>query len=154
MTPISVAATTNRTASVGTWAPVSTVHLPGTDGGSEHETGNDDLMAAATATTATYSGLDSATVTVEQMKWTIRNYVTQYCFPNVKFIMKKERLAYYPPGTNSKSYCAMVTKGCCLPAGVDRCQWWEAVARRTVKRKIAQLRSNKINALKKAYYGK
>jgi hypothetical protein len=83
---VAASETTNRTTSVATRAPVSTVHLPGTDGGSEHETGADDLTKATAATTAAYSGLDSSSATVEQMKWTIHNYVTQYFFPNVKFI--------------------------------------------------------------------
>jgi hypothetical protein len=154
VTSVGASETTNLTASVATRAPVSTVHLPGTDGGSEHETGTDDLTKATAATTVAYSGLDSATSIADNMKWAIRNYVTQYFFPNVKFITKNEKLAYYPPGTNSTSYCAIITKGCNLPPGVDLAGWWETVAKRTVKRKIAQLRSDKINALKKTYFGK
>jgi hypothetical protein len=155
-TVASVAAseTTNPTASVGTGVPVSSVHLRGTDGGSEHETGTDDLTKATADTTAAYGDLNSSAASHEQMMFTIRNYVTQHFFPNVKFITKKEKLAYYPPGTNTTSYCAIITRGCNLPPGVDYAQWWETVAKRTVKRKIAQLRSDKINALRKAYYGK
>jgi hypothetical protein len=82
--------TTYPTARVATRAPVSTVHLPGTDGGSEDETGTDDLTKATAATTVAYSGLDSPTSIPDNMKWAIRNYVTQYFFSK-REIHNKER---------------------------------------------------------------
>jgi hypothetical protein len=149
--------TTQPTASVATNAPVSTVHVQGTDDNSAVGTGNDELTAAAsaaTATTAAFTALSSPTSNLTQMKFTIRNFVTQHFFPQVKFITKKEKLAYYRPGANPGSYCNIITRGCHLPQGQDHAQWWETIAKRVVKRKIAQLRSDKITALKKAYYGK
>jgi hypothetical protein len=138
--------------------PPSTVHVLGPDGGGDHETGIDEPTKATAATTLAYGNLDSASATNVQMTFTIRNYVTQYFFPSVKFITKKEKLAFYPPGTNPTSYYAIITRGCNLPQGIDLAQWWETVAKRVakrvVKRKIAQLRSDKIIAFKKAYFGK
>jgi hypothetical protein len=156
-TVVAESATTNPTASVATNVPVSTVHLAGTDDNSEVGTGNEELTvtpSAASATTAAFAAMSSPVTALENMKFTIRNFVTQHFFPSVKFITKKEKLAYYPPGSNPRSYCNIIMKGCNLPEGQDHAQWWETIAKRTVKRKIAQLRSDKINALKKAYYGK
>jgi hypothetical protein len=146
---VAASQTTNTTASASTRMSPSTVHVLGLDGGGDHETGNDELTKATAATTAAYGNLDSASASNVQMTFTIRNYVTQYFFPTVKFITKKEKLAFYPPGTNPTSYYAIITRGCNLPQGIDLAQWWETVAKRVVKRKIAQLRSDKITALKK-----
>jgi hypothetical protein len=152
---MSVAAsrTTSTTASASTRMPPRTVHVPGLDGGGNHETGNDELTKATAATTLAYGNRDSDSASNMQMAFTIRNYVTQYFFPSVKFITKKEKLALYPPGTNPTSYCAIITRGCNLPHGIDLAKWWETVAKRVVKREINQLRSDKITALKKAYFG-
>jgi hypothetical protein len=151
---VAASATTNTTASAATQRLPTSVNIRGTDGGSDHGTVNDALTQATAATTAAYSGPDSGAADLNQMEFTIRNYVTQHFFPSVKFITKKEKLAYYAPGTNPTSYCARIIRGCHLPPDLDPAQWWETVAKRTVKRKIAQLRSDKINALKKAYFGK
>jgi hypothetical protein len=88
------------------------------------------------------------------MTFTIRNFVTQDFFRKVKFITKKEKLAYYSPITNPMSYCAIVTRGCHLPPGINPVTWWETVARRVVNKKVNQLRSDKMTALKKQYFGK
>jgi hypothetical protein len=63
-------------------------------------------------------------------------------------------MAFYPPGTNPTSYCAIITRGCNLPIGTDLVKWWETVAKRVVKKTINQLRSDKMTAFKKAYFGK
>jgi hypothetical protein len=134
--------------------PVSSVHVPSTAGGVDQDTTIDDLTKATAATTAAYGDLNSASATNTQMTFTIRNYITQHFFPVVKFITMMDQLAFYLPGTNPESYCAVITRGCNLPQGTNLAQWWETVARRVVKRKINQLRSDKINALKKTYFGK
>jgi hypothetical protein len=108
------------------------------------ETANDELTkATAAATTLAYGNLDSTHATNTQMTFTIRHYVTQHFFPKVKFITKKEKMAFYPPGTIPMSYCAIITRGCNLPIGTDLVKWWETVAKRVVKKQIAQLRSDK-----------
>jgi hypothetical protein len=114
--------------------PPSTVHVLGPGGGGDHETANDELTKATAATTLAYGNLDSTRATNAQMTFTIRNYVTQHFFPKVKFITKKEKLAFYPPGTNPTSYCAIITRGCNLPIGTDLVKWWETVAKRVVKK--------------------
>jgi hypothetical protein len=125
------------------------VNVLGPGGGGDHETANDELTKATAATTLAYGNLDSTRATNAQMTFTIRNYVTQHFFPKVKFITKKEKLALYPPGTSPTSYCAIITRGCNLPIGTDLVKWWETVAKRVVKNKINQLRSDKMTALKK-----
>jgi hypothetical protein len=127
--------TTNTTASGSTRMPPHTVHVPPVPGGGgEHETTTNDLTKATEATTAAYGGQDSAFATNLQMTFTIRNYVTQHFFPYVNFITKKEKLAFYPPGTNPASYCAIITRGCNLPRGTNLAKWWETVAKRVVKK--------------------
>jgi hypothetical protein len=130
------------------------VHVLGPGGGGDYETPTNDLTKATAATTVAFGGQDSAATLNAQMTFTIRNYVTQHFFPKVKFITKKEKLAYYSPRTNPTSYCAIITSGCNLPEGTDLAQWWETVAKRVVKKKVNQLRSDKMTALKKAYFGK
>jgi hypothetical protein len=131
---VATSRTTNTTASASTQMPPRTVHVPGPGGGGDHETANDELTKATAATTLAYGNRDSASASNAQMTFTIRNYVTQYFFPMVKFITKKEKLAFYPPGTNPTSYCAVITRGCNLPQGIDLAKWWETVAKRVVKK--------------------
>jgi hypothetical protein len=89
------------------------------------------------------------------LRMMIRNYVTQHFFKHVKFITRGKKLAYFDPkNQHPNTYCAVVTKGCNLPPGTDSVQWWETLARREVRRKVTQLRSDRIAALKWAYYGK
>jgi hypothetical protein len=85
---------------------------------------------------------------------TIRNDITQHFFKHVKFITRGKKLAYFDPNQYSNTYCAVVTKGCNLPPGTDCVQWWETLVRREVPRKVTQLRSDRIAAMKWAYYGK
>jgi hypothetical protein len=125
---VAASGTVNMTTSASTQMPPRTVHVPGPDGGGDHETANDELTKDAAATTLAYGNLDSAFATNVQMTVTIRNYVTQHFFPTVKFITKKEKLAFYPPGTNPTSYCAIITRVCNLPQGIDLAKWWETVA--------------------------
>jgi hypothetical protein len=128
------------------------VPVPGVSG--DHETANDELTRDTTATTEAFGGQDSDATLNAQMMFTIRNYVTTHFFPKVKFITKKEKLAFYSTRSKPMSYCAIITRGCNLPQGTDVAQWWETVARRAVKKKVNQLRSDKMTALKKAYFGK
>jgi hypothetical protein len=131
---VAASRTTNMTASASTQMPPRTVHVPGPDGGGDHETANDGLTKATAATTLAYGNLDSVSGTNVQMTFTIRNYVTQHFFPMVKFITKKEKLAFYPSGSNPTSYCAIITRGCDLPRGTNLAKWWETVAKRVVKK--------------------
>jgi hypothetical protein len=146
--------TKNPTPSVATNAPVSTVHYHGTDMESAVGTGIEELSVAASENTLAFAGMASHAASLQTMKWTIHSFVTVNFFPNIKFITKKEKLAYYPERTYTSSYCSLITIGCNLPPGLDHANWWETVAKRVVKRKLSQLWSDKINALKKAYYGK
>jgi hypothetical protein len=130
------------------------VNIPVPAGGGDHETANDELTKDTEATTTAFGEPDSAATTNAQMTFTIRNYVTQHFFSKVKFITKKEKLAFYSTRSNPRSYCAIITRGCNLPQGTDLAQWWETVAKRVVKKKINQLRLDKMTALKKAYFGK
>ena len=142
-------AATHPTASIAETLPVSSVHVPGTGA-----TGTDDLTDAAEASSAAYCGVGSAYTKTKNMAWTIRNYVTTDFFPSVKFITSKSKLAYYPRNTNPDSFCARVTKGCNLPLEEDHANWWETLAKGVLKRKISQLRSDRINSIRKEYLGK
>jgi hypothetical protein len=152
-------ATTTRTINTlpSTSSPMlpSSVNVPALGGSGDNETADGDLTSTtAAATTAAFSEQENAAATHLQMTFTIRNFVTQDFFRKVKFITKKEKLAYYSPLTNPMSYCAIVTRGCHLPQGTDPVTWWETVARRVVNKKVNQLRSDKMTALKKQYFGK
>jgi hypothetical protein len=144
-----VRATTNPTASIAETLPVSTVHVPGAGA-----TGADDLTVAADATSATFTGVGSPQSKAEHMVWTIRNYVATDFFPSVKFITNKSKLAYFARGTNPDSFCSRITNGCNLPLEEDHTAWWETVAKVVVKRKISQLRSDRVNSIRKEYFGK
>ena len=88
------------------------------------------------------------------LKQVVRDYVTQHFFKYVKFITSMKKLAYHDPATNPNTYCAVVTKRCHLPPGTDTVSWWETVAKHEVKKKVTQMRSDRITALKWEYYGK
>jgi hypothetical protein len=87
------------------------------------------------------------------LKQVVRDYVTQHFFKYVKFITSMKKLAYHDPATNPNMYCAVVTKGCHLRPGTDTVSWWETVAKHEVKKKVTQIRSDRITALKWEYYG-
>jgi hypothetical protein len=142
-------ASTNPATSIADTLPVSSIHVPGTG-----TTGADDATDAAEASSAAFGGVGSAYSKADLMVFTIRNYVTTDFFPSVKFITSKSKLAYYLRDTNPDSFCNRVTKGCNLPLDVDHANWWETVAKGVVKRKISQLRSDRINTIRKEYLGK
>jgi hypothetical protein len=64
-----------------------------------------------------------------------------------------KKLATYDAKTNPRTYCAVITKGCNLPATTDPVNWWESVAKREVRKTIHQLRSDRLTALKWDYFG-
>jgi hypothetical protein len=146
--------TTNMTAGVSLRMLPSSVNVPVLGSSGDRENTNDEMTKATEATTEAFSGQDSAATLNSQMMFTIRNYVTTHFFPKVKFITKKEKLAYYSIRSNPMSYCAIITRGCNLPKDTNVVTWWETVARRAVKKKVNQLRSDKMTALKKEYFGK
>jgi hypothetical protein len=113
--------------------PPSTVNVPVPGGSGDHETANDELTGTTAATSLAFREPDSAAATKAQMMFTIRNYVTTQFFPKVKFITKKEKLAFYSTRSNPMSDCAIFTRGCNFPEGTYLTQWWETVAGRVVK---------------------
>jgi hypothetical protein len=64
-----------------------------------------------------------------------------------------KKLAYYDAKSNPKTYCAVITKGWHPPPSTDPVNWWEPVAKREVRKKIHQLRSDRLTALKWDYFG-
>ena len=102
----------------------------------------------------TYQSLVKSTHNKESLRMTIRSFVEREFFPNVKFINNMNKLAFYDMKANPKTYCAFITKGCGVPEGYDVAAWWESIAKPTVRRKIVQLRGDRICSLKWQYYGK
>ena len=90
----------------------------------------------------------------ETLKQTIRAFVEREFFTHVKFIIKNKKMAYYDRHANPSTYCAIITKGCGIPETYDAAQWWETLAKQTVRRKVSQLRGDRMTALKWEYYGK
>jgi hypothetical protein len=83
----------------------------------------------------------------------IRNVVTKDFFPYVKFVTSNKKMAFYDADTHPNTYCSVITKGCHLPPNISPADWWESVAKREVRKKIHQLRSDRITALKWDYFG-
>lgn len=84
----------------------------------------------------------------------IRAFVQREFFRHVKFIIKNKKMAYYDPDKYPNTYCAVVAKGCGIPEGYDAATWWETIAKQTVRRKVSQLRCDRITSLKWDYYSK
>jgi hypothetical protein len=102
-----------------------------------------------------YTNLMMRANDASDLKQVVRDYVTQHFFKYVKFITSWKKLAYHDPSTNPNTYCTVVTKGCHLPPGTDTVSWWETVAKHEGKKKVTQMRSDRITAfLKWEYYGK
>jgi hypothetical protein len=151
-------ASTSQSSNQSSSRPVTSVRVPATkrtigDDGHEDLTVEEVVPGDRSATLAFQSLLETANNQLD-LRMTIRNYVTQHFFKHVKFITRSQKLAYYDPGRYPDTYCAVVTKGCNLPPGTDAVQWWETLARREVRRKVRQLRSDRMSSLKWAYYGK
>ena len=138
--------------------PITSVQVPAsapTNDDDEHGdlTVEEGVRGDRSASIAFQSLLATANSKLD-LRMTIRNYVTQHFFKHVKFITRGKKLAYFDPNQYPNTYCAVVTKGCNLAPGTDAVQWWETLARREVRRKVTQLRSDRMSALKWAYYGK
>jgi hypothetical protein len=142
--------------SVATGAPMAAVQVHHTEDGSHASTGHEEMTMAPSTATRSFQGLMVDSRANDVLRHTIRSYVGNHFFPHVKFITKMSKLAYHPIETHPDSYCAIITQGCNLPANLsmDPASWWEIIAKKEVKRKISQLRSDKLTALKWLYYGK
>jgi hypothetical protein len=97
---------------------------------------------------------DAGTNDTLDTKRVIRDFVTHHFFKYVKFITSWKKLTYHDPATDPNNYCVVVIRGCHLPPGADKILWWETVAKYEVRKKVTQLRSDRITALKGGYYGK
>jgi hypothetical protein len=143
-----------------TRAPMTTVVVPNaapTNDGSAH--GGSTLGGGGTASeqpaSVAYTNLLMRNNDTLDGKQVIRDFVTHHFFKYAKFITSWKKLAYqHDPATNPNTYCAVVTRGCHLPPGIDTVSWWETVAKHEVRKKVTQLRSDRIAALKGEYYGK
>ena len=144
--------------SVASHAPVAAVQVPqganvsqAGSGGHEH----DELTLGASTAARTFKGLLQSNQH-DALRCTVRTYVGKHFFPRVKFITKASKLFFYPVDTHPNSYCAIITRGCNLhhTCSMDPASWWELIAKKEVKRKICQLRSDRLTALKWMYYGK
>jgi hypothetical protein len=135
--------------------PVTLVQVPPTNDNDVHgDLTVEGGVSADRSASIAYQSLLATANNKRDLRMTIRNYVTQHFFKHVKFITRGKKLAYYDPKKHPYTYCAVVTKGCNLPAGTDSIQWWETLAKKEVRRKVTQLRSDRMAALKWAYYGK
>jgi hypothetical protein len=126
------------------------VPLPGTG---NNDVTNEELTQDRSSGN-TYRDLVNQTDDNNAIRVNVRNFVTLDFFPHVKFITRKSKLAFFDAARNPNTYCAVVTKGCNLPAGIKPVVWWETIARQEVRRKITKLRSDKLTALKWVYIGK
>ena len=139
-------------------APVVDIQVPhGATASQAASAGNDNDESTLGASTAhrSFKGLLDNTQN-EALRCTVRTYVGKHFFSRVKFITKPSKLFYYPIDTHPNSYCAIITRGCNLhvTCNMDPASWWELIAKKEVKRKISQLRSDKLTSLKWLYYGK
>jgi hypothetical protein len=112
------------------------------------------LTLFGTPASVNYTNLLMRGNDASDMKQVVRDYVTQHFFKYVKFVASMSRLAYRDPATHPQSYCAKVIKGCNLPKGTDTVAWWESIAKHEVRKKVTQMRSDRITALKWEYYCK
>ena len=106
-----------------------------------------DELTSATNNTFQYHRLAGKSNTNEQLRETVRNFVSKHFFPCVKFITKKSKLVYHPADTEPESFCAVVTNGCNLPPNECVATWWEVLAKKEVAKKISQLRANRLTSL-------
>jgi hypothetical protein len=100
-----------------------------------------------------YAHLDKKTNNQSAVIAVIRNYVTQHFFQRVKFITSNRKLAYFDAEAHPNTYCTVITKGCNLPSTTNSFNWCESVAKREVRKKMHQLRSDRLTALKWDYFG-
>ena len=118
-------------------------------------THNEDLTAETPAPAGvTFRQLAKSAHDKESLCMTIKSFITTDFFPKVKFIYSAKKLAYYDRNEHPNTYCAVITKGCGIPENCDVVQWWEHFAKKEVRRKIAQLRSDRLAALKWQYLSK
>jgi hypothetical protein len=109
---------------------------------------------AGRAASVAYSLLERTTTNNNSaMLQVIRNFVTKDFFPYVKFVTSNKKMAFYDANDHPDTYCSVITKGCHLPPNIEPANWWESVAKREVRKKIHQLRSDRITALKWDYFG-
>jgi hypothetical protein len=108
---------------------------------------------AGRAASLAYTQLDRTTNTHTAMLQVIRNFVTMEFFPYVKFVTSNYKMAFYDANAHPDTYCSVITKGCHLPPNINPINWWESVAKKEVRKKIHQLRSDRITALKWDYFG-
>ena len=126
--------------------PVNTVAIP-----TNNSHVRDDLTSIGGVT---YRHLTKSTIDKESLRMSICAYVEREFFPNVKFIISNKKMVYYDQATHPNTYCAVIPKGCAVPEGYDVDNWWETIATQTVRRKVPQLRADRLIALKWEYYGK
>ena len=81
---------------------------------------------------------------------TINSVCANDLFPRVKFINKGLDMDY---SENTRSICQFVMSRCNLSIEINHREWWER-NRKHVINTITALRSNKMNALKWAFFGK
>lgn len=101
-----------------------------------------------------YRKLTNSVSDREHLAMTVKAYVARELFRHVKFITNPTKLAYYDRHQHPNTFCAVVTKGCGIPENADASNWWESIAKQAVRRKISQLRCDRLAGLKWAYYGK
>lgn len=125
---------------------------------SSPEEASQEAMEVSTATTkpsgSKYRHLYASLQDKDSLKITLRSYIARDFFPMVKFIVNKEKLAYFSREQSPNSYCARITQGCGISSGEAAVQWWEEFAKREVIKKINQLRSDRLTTLKWTFIGK
>lgn len=82
---------------------------------------------------------------------TIEAFVLTRFFPQVKFIVDKNRELAYTTVPNS--YCQFIINGCNVPEEIDHAKWWEK-ARKIVINKIQRLRNDRTMQIKFEFWGK
>lgn len=78
-------------------------------------------------------------------------YVAQYIFPHLKFLDGSQFNLLY--STDSRSLCNLIARNCFRGNTMTQ-QWWDAKGRGYVRAAISRLRSDKMQAIKKAFNGK
>ena len=133
--------------------PVTSIQVDQAQPNDDGMAANEDLTTDRSATIA-FRELVKTSNDMHSLRQCVRNFVSQFFFPHVKFITRASKLAYYDCKQYPNTFCAVITRGCNLPSNINPATWWESIAKKEVKNKVAQLRSDKLTALKWDYYGK
>ena len=85
------------------------------------------------------------------MIYVLNDFVKNQFFPKVKFIVDRDfEMAF---SNKDNSYCQYVLKHCNVPDDINKKEWWR-MARKSIMRKITELRNSKTSYIKWEFWCK